>query len=213
MVSQHRHVAQVVLHIALLGEQLIPKQAVHREDGGAAGEVLADLADGILFELRRNGISISDRKYLNYYPIAQAKAWLSGHAMVQAVDLLALKNYLWRKPADRTMVEATLTRMCVNPMQDKVNSIRAMAVDVRTEFDAAISDASKPNAGSKALIKLRGELVRLYNEQQKLAASVQSDGEKALTDGLLADMEQINRKAHEAVGFTYTPLEQLAALQ
>ena len=103
--------------------------------------------------------------------------------------------------------------MCVNPMQDKVNGIRAMAVDVRTEFDAAISDASKPNAGSKALIKLRGELVRLYNEQQKLAASVQSDGEKALTDGLLADMEQINRKAHEAVGFTYTPLEQLAALQ
>ena len=55
--------------------------------------------------------------------------------------------------------------------------------------------------------------MRLYNEQQKLAASVQSDGEKALTDGLLADMEQINRKAHEAVGFTYTPLEQLAALQ
>ena len=71
----------------------------------------------------------------------------------------------------------------------------------------------KPNAGSKALIKLRGELVRLYGEQQKLAASAQSDSEKVLTDGLLADMEQISRKALEAVGFTYTPLEQLAALQ
>ena len=172
-----------------------------------------ELADDILCQLRKDGVPVSDRKYLNYYPIAQAKAWLSGHSQVESQDLLALKNYLWQKPGDRPGVETVLERMCVNPMQDKVNGIRAMAVDVRTEFDAAISDASKPNAGSKALIKLRGELVRLYNEQQKLAASVQSDGEKALTDGLLADMEQINRKAHEAVGFTYTPLEQLAALQ
>jgi len=46
-----------------------------------------------------------------------------------------------------------------------------------------------------------------------LAASAQTDAEKALTDGLLADMEQISKKAHESVGFTYTPLEQLAALQ
>ena len=46
-----------------------------------------------------------------------------------------------------------------------------------------------------------------------LAAAAQSDTEKALTDTLLIDMEQINRKAHEAVGFTYAPLEQLAALQ
>ena len=176
-------------------------------------DAVNELADDILCQLRKDGVPVSDRKYLNYYPIAQAKAWLSGHNQVEFQDLLALKNYLWQKPGDRPGVETVLERMCVNPMQDKVNGIRAMAVDVRTEFDAAISDASKPNAGSKALIKLRGELVRLYNEQQKLAASVQSDGEKALTDGLLADMEQINRKAHEAVGFTYTPLEQLAALQ
>ncbi len=176
-------------------------------------DAVNELADDILCQLRRDGIPVSDRKYLNYYPIAQAKAWLSGHAQVESQDLLALKNYLWQKPGDRAVVESTLSRMCVNPMQDKVNSIRAMAMDVQAEFDANRADAGKPNAGSKALIKLRGELVRLYGEQQKLAASVQSDSEKALTDGLLADMEQVSRKAHEAVGFTYTPLEQLAALQ
>ena len=172
-----------------------------------------ELADDILCQLRKDGIPVSDRKYLNYYPIAQAKAWLSGHAQVESQDLLALKNYLWQKPADRPVVESTLNRMCVNPMQDKVSSVRAMAVDVQTEFDANRADTNKPNAGSKALIKLRGELVRLYGEQQKLAASAQSDGETALTDGLLADMERINKQAHEAVGFTYTPLGQLAALQ
>ena len=172
-----------------------------------------ELADDILCQLRKDGVPVSDRKYLNYYPIAQAKAWLSGHSQVESQDLLALKNYLWQKPGDRPGVETVLERMCVNPMQDKVNSIRAMAVDVQAEFNAAISDTSKPNAGRKALIKLRGELLRLYDEQQKLAASAQSDGEKTLTDGLLADMEEINRKAHEAAGFTFMPLEQLAALQ
>lgn len=172
-----------------------------------------ELADDILCQLRKSDIPVSDRKYLNYYPIAQAKAWLSGHNQVEAQDLLVLKNYLWQKPGDRPVVESTLNRMCVNPMQDKVDNVRAMAMDVQNEFDAAVADQSKTNAGSKALIKLRGELVRLYATQQKLAASAQSDAERTLTDGLLADMEQISRKAHEAVGFTYTPLEQLAALQ
>ena len=176
-------------------------------------DAVNELADDILCQLRKDGITVSDRKYLNYYPIAQAKAWLSGHSQVEPQDLLALKNYLWQKPGDRPAVEATLERMCVNPMQDKVNSLRAMALDVQTEFEANRADTGKPNAGSKALIKLRGELVRLYGEQQKLVAAAQSDAEKALTDALLTDMEQISKQAHEAVGFTYTPLEQLAALQ
>ena len=118
--------------------------------------------------------------------------------------MLALKNYLWQKPGEQSVVESELRRMCINPMQDKVNNVRAMALDVQTEFEAAVADQSKPNAGSKALIKLRGELVRLYGTHQQFAAAAQSDAEKALTDGLLADMEQISKTAHEAVGFTST---------
>ena len=56
-------------------------------------------------------------------------------------------------------------------------------------------------------------MLRLYSDQQKLASEAQSDSERQMTDGLLTDLESINRQAHEAVGFTYTPLEQLAALQ
>lgn len=124
-----------------------------------------------------------------------------------------LKNYLWQKPEEQAVVEATLTRMCVNPMQDKVNSIRGMATEAYEDFESARNDASRSNAASKALIKLRGELVRLFGMRQELVNSAQSDSEKALTDELLNDMEQISRKAHEAIGSTYTPLEQLATLQ
>lgn len=176
-------------------------------------EAMNELADDILCELRRSGVPVSDRKYLNYYPIAQAKAWLSGHGAVESTDLLALKNYLWQKPGDRPTVEAILNRMCVNPMQDKVNSIRAMALEAQGDFDAARKDASKPSIGTRALQKLRGELVRLYGMQQDLANAAQSDSERALTDGLLADLEQINRQAHEAINFTCTPLNELAAMQ
>lgn len=172
-----------------------------------------ELADDILCELRKNGVSVSDRKYLDYYPIAQAKAWLSGHASVESTDLLALKNYLWKLPGDLANVEAVLNRLCINPMQSKVNDIRGMAMEAQEDFNAAKDEQNIPNAGSKALIKLRGELVRLYGMQQDLAGAAQSDSEKTLTGGLLSDLEQISRQAHEAVGFTYAPLEQLAALQ
>lgn len=171
-----------------------------------------ELADDILCELRKNGVPVSDRKYLNYYPIAQAKAWLSGHAAVEAVDLLVLKNYLWKLPGDLANVEAVLNRLCINPMQNKVNDIRGMALEAQEDFKAA-KEQDIPNAGSKALIKLRGELVRLYGMQQDLTDAAQSDSERALAEGLLSDLEQISRQAHEAVGFTYAPLEQLAVLQ
>ena len=55
--------------------------------------------------------------------------------------------------------------------------------------------------------------LRLFEMQKKLEAKAQTDNERALTAELLRDMEQISRQAHEAVGFTYIPLEQLAALQ
>ncbi len=166
-----------------------------------------ELADDILCELRKGGITVSDRKYLNYYPIAQAQAWLSGHTEVEAKDLLALRCYLWEKPADRTQVDTVLNRMCINPMQDKVNDIRAMAADVLEDFNT-----SKDAAGSRALIKFRGEYIRLYGMYEVLVQKAESDAEKAMLADLLSDLERDSKTAHDAVNFTYTPLEQLAAL-
>jgi MoxR-like ATPase len=176
-------------------------------------DAINELADDILCELRRNGVTVSDRKYLNFYPLAQAKAWLEGHDKVMPKDLLILKCYLWQQPGDRAIVESALNRLCVNPLQDKVSNVRAMALEAQEEFDAARNDAEKPTAASKSLIKLRGELIRLYRMQQELSASAQSDAEQSMTAQLLDNLEQISKRAHEAAGFTYAPLEQLAALQ
>ena len=146
-------------------------------------------------------------------PLAQAKAWLDGHDKVTPRDLLNLKCYLWDKPGDRAVVESILNRLCVNPLQEKVNEVLAMAAEVQEEFDTERTGMGRPNAGSRALLKLRGELIRLYARQQELHAQAESDAEKELTTGLLEDLEKISRNAHEAVNFTYAPLDQLAALQ
>lgn len=190
--------------VITLGELLDMQRAV---GGIPIPDAVNELADDILCQLRKDGIPVSDRKYLNYYPIVQAKAWLSGHPAVEPEDLLALKNYLWQKPGERTMVEAVLSRMCVNPMQDKTDNIRGMAMDMYSDFEAAAANQRK-----KALVKLRGEAVRLYGMQQELAAAAQTDKEKALTDALLVDLEKITNKAHNSVGFVPAPLDQLEQL-
>ena len=172
-------------------------------------DAINELMDDIICELRKE-VPVSDRKYLNYYPISQAKAWLEGHATVESTDLLALKNYLWYKPADIPQVEATLTRMCVNPMQDKVNDLRAMAQGVVDELNASTDAGVEP---IKAFRKFRTEMVRVYKLYAELAQKAQGANEQAMLDALLADMENASRIAHEKNGFTPSPLKELAELQ
>ena len=172
-------------------------------------DAINELADDILCELRKS-VTVSDRKYLNFYPIAQAKAWLSGHAEVQPGDLTALKNYLWEKPTDISLVEQTLTRMCINPMQDKVNDIRAAAKEVFDELNDSIGSGVD---AKKAFRKFRAELLRVYGLYRDLAGKAQNDNERAMLESLLADLENDSRGAHEKNGYTYASLEELAELQ
>ena len=173
-------------------------------------DAVNELVDDILCELRKAGIVVSDRKFLGYYPVAQAKAWLSGHAQVEPIDLLALKNYLWQLPGDRETVESTLQRMCVNPMQDKINDIRAMAKEVLDELDASVAAGAD---GKKAFRKFRTELLRVYGLYRELNTKAQSDSERNMLQELLDDLEKDSRSAHEKNGYTYATLEELAELQ
>ena len=167
-----------------------------------------ELVDDVLCELRKS-ITVSDRKYLNYYPIAQAKAWLSGHSEVQSADLLALKNYLWNKPSDIPLVETALTRMCLNPLQDKINDIRAMATDIRDELEAAAANGVET---IKAFRKYRAELLRVYKLYRELEEKAVSDNDKSMLKEFLDSLEKDSQAAHERCGFTYTSLSELAEL-
>lgn len=171
-------------------------------------DAVNELVDDILCELRKKNIKISDRKYFGYYPIAQAKAWLSGRTEVTAADLSALRFYLWRLPEDRAVIGPILERMCNDPLKEKLSDIRAMAADALEDFNAA-----KDQSGSKALIKFRAEYLRLYQMFCGLQTKAQNDAERTGLADLLSDLEKNNKLAHEAMNFTYARLEELAALQ
>ena len=167
-----------------------------------------ELMDDILCELRKT-ITVSDRKYLGFYPIAQASAWLHGHSEVQTSDLLALKCYLWGKPSDIPLVETTLTRMCLNPLKDNANKIRALAKETRDEYDASVQSGIDPK---KALRKYSKEMVRVYNLYCELADKAEGDSDRALLDELLNDLERDGRETYEKSGFTYTSWQQISEL-
>lgn len=76
-------------------------------------------------------------------------------------------------------MKATLNRMCINPMQDKVNDIRAAAKEVTEEL--AVSLAAGVD-GKKVFRKFRTELLRVYGLYSALAGKAQNDGEKAMLD-------------------------------
>ncbi|MBR1430145.1 AAA family ATPase [Ruminococcus sp.] len=173
-------------------------------------DAVNELCDDVLCELRKNGYKISDRKYLGYYPIAQARAWLRGHKEVESSDLLALKNYFWDKPSDIPLIETTLTRMCLNPMQDKVNEIRAAAKEV---FDELNESEANGVDKLKAFRKFRGEMVHIYEMYTELKPKAAGDSEKTMLTELLNDLESQSRSAHEKAGYSYAPLEQIAAFK
>ena len=172
-------------------------------------DAINELVDDILCVLRKD-VTVSDRKYLNFYPVAQAKAWLSGHSEVQTSDLLALKNYLWQKPSEIALVETTLTRMCLNPLQDKANDIRTAAKEVQDGLETAEAAGVDRR---KAFRKFRSEMVRVYLLYRELMGKALTDSDKAMLAELLNDLEKSSRSAHERNGYTYASLEELASLQ
>ena len=167
-----------------------------------------ELMDDVLCELRRQGVTVSDRTFFGYSPVAQAAAWLAGHTEVQPEDLLQLKNYLWNEPAEIEKVQAVLTHLCDDPLRTRLEELLAKARDARDVFDTA-PDGQK----AKALVQLRTTFAGLYREWEALQAAAQSDDQHRQADDALSALEEMSRKAHEACSFTPTPLAQLAALQ
>ena len=166
------------------------------------------LMDDVLCELRRQGVTVSDRKFFDYGRIAQAAAWLAGHSAVQPGDLLLLKNCLWNLPEEVETVSGVLRQLCENPLRARLDGLLSQAKDVRDVFDSAPEDG-KP----KALVALRAAYAQLYRDWQALDGSAQTDEERRLAADALDALQSMNRAAHEACAFTCTPLEQLAALQ
>jgi len=167
-----------------------------------------ELMDDVLCELRGKGIHISDRKYFNYAPIAQAKAWLSGRDTVEPSDLTTLCAYLWTAPEERTIIQSTLERMCNDPLKDRLDTILAEAVEGYQEFtDTADAPAAR------RIGKLRDEFMSLYITLSQMLSNAQSDAELEKINACLEELERYSKEAHASVQYSYVPLRELYDLK
>ena len=171
-----------------------------------------ELMDDVLCALREKGIHISDRKYFNYAPVAQAKAWLEGRDTVAPADLIILRHYLWTAPEERAIIQSALVQMCSDPFKNRLDGILAAAQESYQEFEDDSGAAPARRIG-----KLREEYLMLYEKLSAMRTEVQDDIGRQKVDACMEDLEAFNKKAFSEDGvsgvFSYVPLKELYLLK
>lgn len=170
-------------------------------------ESIYEIADNILYELRRKEITVSDRTYFNFAPVVQAEAWLNGRDKVIPADLKALVNYLWDKPEQYSVVAEVIDKLVTNPLGDKLDELLAKAHELRKKFD----DAADKN---KALLSFRNNIITVYDGAEALKVGL-SENDPALSsiEGMLDSVEAISRDVHKQTRFTYLSMAELKAMK
>jgi MoxR-like ATPase len=166
-----------------------------------------DLMDSILCELRHKKIAVSDRKYFNFASIVQAAAWLDGKHQVSEQHMLTLVNYLWNTPQEIGVVREAVEMLCNNPISAVLDDIIASALESYEQFDEA-------DDKTKAIGKLRSELLRLFAKTQELAANV--NGNAVIIESVekcVRKLDELNLNSCNATSFTYVTLIELARLK
>ena len=162
-----------------------------------------ELMDAALLELRKKGIEVSDRTFFGFGDIVRAEAFLGGRDEVIPKDLLVLKNYLWNKPEEISVVADILKRICENPIGDRINVLTAKAFEIRESFN----NASDKN---RALMSVKTELLKLYNEALNIKKDFdETDAAVSGVDSFISTLEDISRAAYAETSFTYVSLPEL----
>ena len=162
-----------------------------------------ELMDAVLLELRKKGVEVSDRTFFGFGDIVRAEAFLGGRNEVVPKDLLVLKNYLWNKPEEISVVADILKRICENPLGDRINGLTARAFEIRDCFAAADNK-------NRALMTLKTELLKLYNEALDIKNEFdEADSAISGVDSFVSTLEDISRGAYAETSFTYVSLPEL----
>ena len=162
-----------------------------------------ELMDAALLELRKKGIEVSDRTFFGFGDIVRAEAFLGGRDEVVPKDLLVLKNYLWNKPEEISVVADILKRICENPIGDRINELTVKAFSVRDEFNNSDNK-------NRALMNVKTELLKLYNEALNIKKDFdETDAAVSGVDSFIGTLEDISRAAYAETSFTYVSLPEL----
>ena len=168
-------------------------------------EDIKKLMIGIAYELRDDyKLHISDRKIINYFPIAQAKAWLSGRNTVEATDLSTMKYCFWTVREDIPKIQEVLDKYCITPSQKSLKKIMFMADESYDDFTANMD--AKPANAAIAIVKLREEFKRICVMIKEIEVETTDREEISAINKAKDALEEIFMQAHKRAKAAYAPL-------
>jgi MoxR-like ATPase len=80
-------------------------------------------------ELRKKGITPSDRRYKQSVSLLKARAYLEGRSEVSEEDLRCLENVLWREPGEKTEIQSII-HQTLNGWRDRLRELLIQAKEL-----------------------------------------------------------------------------------
>ncbi len=133
--------------------------------------VLRRVAD-LRRELARKQIVASDRRYHQSLAALRARALLAGRAAVEDEDLLFLEHVLWRDPAERPEVRATL-RELVRGHEDEVQELLFQSRELR---DYALRSWDTRELRTRAVLEVQTKLRNILDRVDAILDSARQGG-------------------------------------
>ena len=157
-----KHEASCKMLFTGLQEVTLPKLSIStvNDERGMAEKVqvsntVVDLFIEIRRQMEKEGITVSDRKWVQAVRVVKAFTHLNGRKSVEADDMDILSSILWSTPDQRTKVRRIVSRLS-NPVGDKIIGIMDAASEVVRDFQAGkTNDVESWKKIKKAVIELK----------------------------------------------------------
>jgi len=134
-------------------------------------EVLRALTD-LRRELGRKNVVASDRRWAQAVGVLRAHAYLAGRATVTDEDLPFLEHVLWRDPAEREQVRATIRELLVG-YEDEV---RVLLYQTRELREYALRSWDTAEARSRAAVEAHTKIRNILGKVDAILSAARSGG-------------------------------------
>ncbi|HXG50732.1 MAG TPA: AAA family ATPase [candidate division Zixibacteria bacterium] len=155
--------------------------------------VYRSIAD-IRRELNKKNIQASDRRYRQSLALLQAHAYLEEQAEVDERNLFLLEHVLWRDPAEREQVRATIRELLLGYEQE----VTELLYESRELRDSALRSWETSEERARALIELHTKLRNILAKVDQIIEKARRLGRPVDRVGTLrSEIEQIQKQMLE----------------
>src|SRR5262249_16979442 len=154
------------------------------------GDVLRALTD-LRRELKAKNVVVSDRRWAQAVGVLRAHAWLGGRDAVGDEDLPFLEHVLWRDPAEREPVRATI-RECLRGYEDEVRVLLYQSRELR---QYALRAWDTRELGSRAAVEAHTKIRNILDKVDVILSRARGGGRPVdRVEALRREIAEIERE-------------------